>query len=131
MIWAVCTLLVTGLSCDSSEPDTYQPTTVVEEDAGMEDAIAVVVEDILPNVPEVAGGLPYMCLKLDSILPRGTIIEEYFGQTLSLTLEEDSYFFYLDLDPGAFYEHPVQYILVDEDGNHEEYEAKWWPRIND
>jgi hypothetical protein len=97
----------------------------------MEDAIAVVVEDILPNVPEVAGGLPYMCLKLDSILPRGTIIEEYFGQTLSLTLEEDSYFFYLDLDPGAFYEHPVQYILVDEDGNHEEYEAKWWPRIND
>jgi hypothetical protein len=104
---------------------------VIEEDAGMEDAIAVVVEDILPNVPEVAEGLPYMCLKLDSILPRGTIIEEYFGQTLSLTLEEDSYFFYLDLDPGAFYEHPVQYILVDEDGNHEEYEAKWWPRIND
>ncbi|MFA5374905.1 MAG: hypothetical protein WC455_04020 [Dehalococcoidia bacterium] len=126
-----CTLLVTGLSCDGSGSTTHQPTTVIEEETGMDEAIAVVVEDILPNVPEVAGGLPYMCLKLDSILPRGTRIEEDYGQNLSLTLEEDSYFFYLDLEPGAFYGHPVQYILVDEDGNHEEYEANWWPRIND
>jgi len=41
------------------------------------------------------------------------------------------FFFYLDLAPGAFYEHPVKYILVDGDGNHDEYDAKWWPRIDD
>jgi len=103
---------------------------VVEEEAGMEGAVDVVVEEILPDIPEVQGGNPYICLKLDSILPGGTIIEEDSGQTLKLTLQEDSYFFYLDLEPGAFYEHPVKYIIVDEDGNHNEYEAKWWPRIN-
>jgi hypothetical protein len=97
----------------------------------MEDAIAIVVEDILPDVPEVARGLPYMCLKLDSVLPAGTTIEEDYGETVRIVLEEDKYFFYLDLEPGAFYEHAVQYILVDEDGNYEEYEANWWPRIND
>jgi hypothetical protein len=29
-----------------------------------------------------------------------------------------------------FYEHPVKYILVDQEGNHEEYDALWWPTIN-
>ena len=110
---------------------TAQLTVGEEEEAGMEGAVDVVVEEILPDIPEVAGDLPYMCLKLDSILPKGTIIEEDSGMTLKLTLQDDMYFFYLDLEPGAFYEHPVQYILVDEEGNHEEYEAKWWPRIND
>ena len=110
---------------------TVTAQVVIEEEAGMEGAIDVLVDEILPDIPEVEGGFPYMCLKLDSILPEGSIIEEDSGQTLKLTLQEDMYFFYLDLEPGAFYEHAVQYILVDEDGNHEEYEAKWWPRIND
>ncbi|MFA5054771.1 MAG: hypothetical protein WC562_01155 [Dehalococcoidia bacterium] len=130
MILAICTLLVTGLSC-GDESGTGLPTTVTEGQADIEDAIAVVIEDILPNVPEIEGGLPYMCLKLDSMLSAGTMIEEDYGQNLEFTLEEDSYFFYLDLEPGAFYEHPVQYIVVDKYGNHEEYEANWWPRIND
>ena len=39
------------------------------------------------------------------------------------------FFFYLDLAPQSFYAHPVKYILVDEEGNHEEHDAEWWPKI--
>ena len=49
---------------------------------------------------------------------------------LQITLEEEKFFFFLDLAPGSFYEHPVKYILVDQEGNHEEHDASWWPKIN-
>jgi len=101
---------------------------------GMEEAIKVVVEEILPEIPEVKSGEPYVCLKLDSVLPPGTVIEEdtpfASKASVKITLEEELYFFYLDLDPLAFYEHPVKYILVDDNGNHNEYEADWWPKID-
>jgi len=101
----------------------------------MKDAIAVVVEEILPNIPEVQSGEPYWCLRLDSSLPSGTIIKEDSGaplkSTIKITLQEEMFFFYLDLAPHSYYEHPVKYILVDKDGNHEEYDANWWPKIDD
>jgi len=50
---------------------------------------------------------------------------------LQITLEEEKFFFFLDLAPGSFYKHPVKYILVDKEGNHEEHDAFWWPKIND
>lgn len=102
----------------------------VTVEMGMEGAIDVVVEDILPEIPEILDGDPYWCLKMDSSLPEGTVIEEDSGSTLRLTLGEEMFFFYLDLAPGTYYEHPVKYILVDKDGNHEEHDAKWWPRID-
>jgi len=111
-----------------SEEVTSQ--VIVEAEISMEYAIYVVVEDILPTIPEIQAGKPYQCLKLDSYLPIGTVIEEDSGSTLRITLEEEIFFFYLDLAPGSYYEHPVKYILVDENGNHEEYDAKWWPRID-
>jgi len=103
---------------------------VVEEEMGMEDAIDVVVEEILPEIREIIVGDPYWCFKLDSVLPEGTVIEEDSGSTLRITLGDEMFFFYLDLAPGHYYEHDVKYILVDKNGNHEEYDAKWWPRID-
>ena len=103
---------------------------IVSADTGMGDAIDVVVDEILPEIPEILEGDPYWCLKLDSILPPGTVIEEDSGSTLRITLEEELFFFYLDLAPGTYYGHPVKYILVDGDGNHEEYDSEWWPRID-
>jgi hypothetical protein len=114
---------------DRSGAVTAQIT--VGEAVGMEEAIDVVVEDILPEIPEIQNGDPYWCLKLDFPLPPGTVIEEDSGDTLKITLEEEVFFFYLDLAPSTYYEHPVKYIMVDNEGNHEEYDAKWWPRIND
>jgi len=103
----------------------------IGEEMSMEDAIDVVVEDILPGIPEVAAGDPYWCIRLDSILPEGTVIEEDSGHTLKITLQEDMFFFFLDLAPRAMYAHPVKYILVNEGGKHKEYDARWWPRIDD
>jgi len=101
---------------------------------GMGEAIQVVIEEILPDIPEIKSGFPYVCLKLESSLPPGTIIEEDslsdFKAPFNLTLGKEMYFFYLDLAPGSYYAHPVKYILVDEQGEHQIHDAQWWPKIN-
>ena len=102
--------------------------------SALQKAIDVVVDEILPDIPEVKLGEPYWCLKLDDPLPPGTLITEDSGITaklnLNIALEREMFFFYLDLAPGSFYAHPVKYILVDEEGIHEEYDAEWWPKIS-
>jgi hypothetical protein len=100
------------------------------ESPDIDDAIDVVVKDVLPTIAEIQAGGPYWCLKLDDPLPSGTIIEEDSGSTLKITLSEELFFFYVDLAPGSFYAHPVKYILVDKHGDHEIYDAQWWPRID-
>jgi hypothetical protein len=100
----------------------------------MQRAIDVVLEEILPGIPEIQSGERYWCVKLDSSLPPGSILLEDSGTTakssLKITLQKEMFFFFLDLAPHSFYEHPVKYILVDQEGNHEEYDALWWPKIN-
>jgi len=108
-------------------------SVTVTVSSALQKAIDVVVEEILPDIPEVKLGEPYWCLKLDEPLPPGTFIEEDGASAakanLGIALEREMFFFYLDLEPQAFYAHPVKYILVDEEGNHEEYDAEWWPKI--
>jgi hypothetical protein len=105
---------------------------------GMEEAIAVVKQDVLPDaVPE---GATYICLRLDAPLPPGSLIEEDApeagtgAQSLlaskGLVLDEESYLFFLDLSPGTFYEHSVKYIVVDASGGHRVVDARWWPRVD-
>jgi len=100
----------------------------------MQKAIDVVIEEILPEIPEIQLGKPYWCVKLESSLLPGTNLLEDSGtavkSSLKITLEKEMFFFFLDLAPHSFYEHPVKYILVDQEGNHEEYDALWWPKIN-
>ncbi|MFC2095948.1 hypothetical protein ACFLSW_05905 [Candidatus Bipolaricaulota bacterium] len=115
--------------------ELWQPPDLT---AGMDDAIEVVTRDVIPEV--VPEGADYVCLRLDDVLPPGSVIEEDVpeGQAdaqglaapKALTLGTESYFFFLDLDPGAFYEHPVKYIVVDENGGNQVMDASWWPRIN-
>jgi hypothetical protein len=106
----------------------------VTVNTAMQKAIDVVIEEILPDIPEIQSGEPYWCIKLDSPLPPGAIILEDSGAAekarFQITLEEEMFFFFLDLAPRFFYEHPVKYILVDKEGNHLEYDALWWPKIN-
>jgi hypothetical protein len=127
-IIVACTIAIIVVIVIFVRPLLQTPTP--EEEMGMEDAIEVVVEEILPEIPEIIAGDPYWCLKLDSPLPEGTVIEEDSGSTLRITLGDEMFFFYLDLAPGGYYEHDVKYILVDKNGNHEEHDAKWWPRID-
>jgi len=108
-------------------------TETVTVSSGLLKAIEVVLEEVLPDIPEVKSGGPYWCLKLDEPLPPGTQIEEDSGiagkSNVKFAIEKEQFFFYLDLAPQAYYAHPVKYILVDEEGNHEEYDAEWWPKI--
>jgi hypothetical protein len=137
---------LTGSSLVSpSETTTYTLTATntagsttagvkVTVDTAMQKAIDVVLEEILPGIPEIQAGERYWCVKLDSSLPPGSILLEDSGtaakSSFQMTLEEERFFFFLDLAPHSFYEHPVKYILVDKEGNHEEYDASWWPKIN-
>jgi hypothetical protein len=106
----------------------------VTVNTAMQRAIDVVLEEILPDIPEIQSGERYWCVKLDSSLPPGSILLEDSGiavkSSLKITLQKEMFFFFLDLAPHSFYEHPVKYILVDQEGNHEEYDANWWPKID-
>jgi hypothetical protein len=106
----------------------------VTVNTAMQKAIDVVLEEILPGIPEIQSGERYWCVKLDSSLPPGSILLEDSGtavkSSLKITLQKEMFFFFLDLAPHSFYEHPVKYILVDQEGNHLEYDALWWPKIN-
>jgi hypothetical protein len=137
---------LTGSSLVSpSETTTYTLTATntagsttasveVTVNTAMQKAIDVVLEEILPGIPEIQAGERYWCVKLDSSLPPGSILLEDSGtaakSSLKITLQKEMFFFFLDLAPRLFYEHPVKYILVDQEGNHEEYDALWWPKIN-
>jgi len=101
---------------------------------GMQAAIDLVLKDILPEIPEVQSGDPYVCLKLDSSLSPGAVIEEDAPTTtkasVKITLDRETYFFYLDLSPRTYYAHPVKYFLVEENGEYQQFDAQWWPKIN-
>jgi hypothetical protein len=125
------TITYTLTASNASGNVTASVTVTVS--SALQKAIDVVVDEILPNISEIKLGEPYWCLKLDDPLPPGTLIEED-GATaakanFNIALEREMFFFYLDLAPQSFYAHPVKYILVDEEGNHEEYDANWWPKI--
>ncbi|MBN1858912.1 hypothetical protein JW848_06880 [Candidatus Bipolaricaulota bacterium] len=105
---------------------------------GMQEAIDLVTSSVLPDV--VPQGTDYICLRLSDPLPPGTEVEEdaplspsgngMSASPKALTVGEETYFFFLDLAPGTYYEHPVKYILVTEGGGHQVLDARWWPRIN-
>lgn len=103
---------------------------VIGATTGLDEAITVVLEEILPDIDEIDDEEPYICYKLARSLYNGTVIEEDTESGLTIMLQEMIFFFYLDLSPGAEYPHPAMYILVDIDGNHDEYEVDWLPRIN-
>ena len=130
-IIVACTIAIIAVIIIFVHPLVQTPTPAPEEEMGMEDAIDVVLGEILPEIPEIIAGNPYWCLKLDSPLPKATVIEEDSGSTVKITLDDEMFFFYLDLAPGHYYEHDVKYILVGKNGNHQVYDAKWWPRIGD
>lgn len=110
----------------------------LQPEDGMQEATDVVISSVLPDA--VPQGADYVCLRLDEPLPPGTEIEEDAPETThgfssaaepkAVTVGEQTYFFFLDLAPGSYYEHPVKYILVTEGGGHQVLDASWWPRIN-
>jgi len=105
-------------------------------DTDLEEAIDIVVNDVLPDA--VPAGATFLCARMDEALPPGSVIDEdapsqpaaRAAEPKGLTIGEESFLFFLDLAPGAFYEHPVRFILVGRSGAHQVIDAVWWPRVN-
>jgi hypothetical protein len=107
-------------------------------DGSAREAIRAVREDLLPVVLRDTGTKEFVLRRLDGYLPAGTLITEDSGLqagaravSRGLTLEEDSYLFFLDLHPGMYFEHDVRYLIVSRSGKTRTVEARWWPRVND
>jgi len=109
-----------------------------EPGVDMEAAVEAVKETVLPEV--IPPDTTYRCLRMDEALPAGSVIEEDApegdadtqGQTApkGLTIGEESFFFFLDLAPGTYYEHPVKYIVLPKSGGYQVMDATWWPKID-
>lgn len=92
----------------------------------------------IPQLVEQAQAAQYVVTRMPTQLPAGTRIVENVpmeGDTqppaAELELSEDAYLYYVDLEPGAYFEHPVRYLAVGESGDTTVVDAKWWPKIND
>ncbi len=108
---------------------------------GYEKATKIVVEDVLPQQLALTPNATYICSRLKSSVASGTIITPDKIKTSGVSessiivrdwivVKEESYFFLLDLNPGAFYAHPVKYILVSKSGSTTVMSAEWLPKIN-
>jgi len=128
---ALAALIIISCSDDSTGPS----------DAGisMSDAVEIVKDSVL--TAEVPQGCSFVCIRMSGTIPEGSTIEEDAPagwQTpltrtagASFAVDEESYFFYLDLAPRTFYEHPVKYVVVARSsGDYAVTEARWWPEIN-
>jgi hypothetical protein len=131
MICSLTALITASCSDDSSGP--------AGSGISMDEAIDIVIDDIIPA--ELPQGGKYVCLRMSGSIPKGSTIEEAMpsgwqasmsrSSYASFTEDEESYFFFLDLDPASFYEHPVKYIVVEKSsGSFGVTDAKWWPKVN-
>ena len=134
MLLVISALIVSMISC--SEDDATAPDS---EAFGMDDAVALVVDSILPD--QVGPNQQFRCIRMASSIPEGSVIAPYAPQAFpgsgpgraaarALEASERSFFFLLDLAPATMYEHDVKYILVGESGAYEVETARWWPLID-
>jgi hypothetical protein len=125
-----CCILIMAGSC--SKEESTAPKSLEKEEA-----VNKVKKELLPSA--VPKGASYFCLLKEDIVEKGGVIEEAVpedprnsqdGSKASITLTEDSWLFYLDLEPGAMFEHDLKFIIVGKSGATRILEAGWWPLVN-
>jgi hypothetical protein len=125
---------VAAVSCSDDSSGPSEP-----DDLSMDEVEEIVVNEIIPT--ETGQGASYICTRLIGTMPGGSTVEEDrpngwptpAGRSshTSFTVDEESYFFFLDLAPYSFYEHDVKYIVVAKSGgSYDVIDARWWPKIN-
>jgi len=72
---------------------------------------------------------PIIGFKLDDTLKPGDTIAPYDGE--KQVIDEESYFYFIDLHPETFYAHDVLFVLVGKDSGEISVSTEsWWPLIN-
>ncbi len=129
--WAGIVLCLLFIDCNKKDS-----TTPVNLD--MQEAINKLTKEVLPE--QLSKDATYCCLRMDSVIhkgsiieedaPRGTLQKEDVERLASVALDEDSYLFYLDLEPGAMFAHDLKYIIIGKSGKTRVLPAQWWPRVD-
>jgi hypothetical protein len=92
-----------------------------------ESAAAIVIEKIIEPLNFKR---PTLGFKLEETLKPGDTIAAYHGEQQQVN--DESYFFFVDLFPGALYAHDVLFVIVNKgDGSADISQEEWWPMIND
>ncbi len=100
-------------------------------------AINIVKDEVLEN--EVPQGSDYLCYWYSEVLEPGTRVDLENPEDIidfadyvpgGVVIEDKTFLFVLDLDPGAYFAHPLKAILVRENGQFEILSGEWLPRIN-
>lgn len=131
LVWSGILLMLLLLSCNKE--DSTKPVNL-----DMQEAINKLTKEILPE--QVSKNADYFCLRMDSVIQKGMVIEEAIPKqdlrkgddesAATIVLDEDSYLFYLDLEPGAMFAHDLKYIIVGKSGKSKVVAAQWWPLVN-
>jgi hypothetical protein len=110
-----------------SEAVSAQLTVLaLAQEVTQEQAAVKVIEDVLEPLNFNS---PTIGFKLDETLKPSDTVAPHGGQ--GQQIDDESYFFFVDLMPGAFYAHDVLFILVGKDNGLIEMSAEeWWPEIN-
>lgn len=128
-VLAVVVSVCFALFVVSCAPTASEPTMNLT----MEEAAQIVEEEVLS---QFSGEDFYACIGLDEPLGPGTVITEalegleFKSGRFNLTLSKPAYFFFLDKNPGAYFLHETEYILVYDDKSVATYTAYSWPVIN-
>ncbi len=94
----------------------------------LQKTIDKVVNDVLP---QLTVNKNYVCTRAASMLGAGSIILGDGPGSTRIVLKNDSYFFLLDLEPGAYFAHPVKYIIVQSGQvTPTVVNAEWVPTVN-
>jgi hypothetical protein len=83
-----------------------------------EEAKTIVQNIVIPDIQlemqrETGRVLPLLGFSWPKLLGAGTVVERMFSQNAPVNVSEDSWFFFLDLDPHAGWGHRAEYVLVD------------------
>ncbi len=88
----------------------------------------VVDQLVLENDPTIVFSHPELVTAASSVV---VATPEWLGERASIEVESDAWFFWIDDEPGARFDHPTRYVLVDAaSGEITVHDANWWPILD-
>ena len=119
---------------NNSADDGFVVVGDVEDLLTLTEAIAILNSQVLDDHPRVdslmAIHMSPPANPADSLIPPGLVIEGTDAVD-EISYDEPVYFFFVDLYPDQFYEHPVEYVAISAiDGKVDRQAGSIWPTID-